>query len=71
VTLLNADGWPAIACGFFHAYPLHWEVGPLDSLDNKILAETLEFSYNYFERVNLGSGLSVATELAQMAERLA
>jgi phage tail-like protein len=71
VTLLNEDGWPSIAWGFFNAYPVRWEVGALDSLDNKILTETLELSYNYFERVTLGSGLSVATKMAQLAARLA
>lgn len=71
VLLLNADGLPSIAWGFFNAYPVRWEVGALDSLENRILTETLEFSYNYFERVVLGSGLSVATKLAQLTARLA
>ena len=70
VTLLNASGIPSIAWGFVNAYPLRWEVGPLDSMDNKILTESLEFSYNYFERVNL-NGLGAATKLAQFAARLA
>ena len=63
-------GIPSIAWGFVNAYPLRWEVGPLDSMDNKILTESLEFSYNYFERVNL-NGLGAATKLAQFAARLA
>lgn len=71
VTLLNADGWPSVAWGFFNAYPVRWEVGALDSLENRILTETLELSYNYFERVVLGSGLSVAAKLSQFAARLA
>jgi len=70
VTLLDASGMPSIAWGFVNAYPLRWEVGPLNSTDNKILTESLEFSYNYFERVNL-NGLGVATKLAQFAARLA
>lgn len=70
VTLLNPDGWPSIAWGFFNAYPLRWEVAAMSSQDNKILTETLELSYNYFERVSLGSGLSVATKMAQFAARL-
>jgi hypothetical protein len=40
-------------------------------MDNKILVETLEFSYNYFERVNLGSALGAAAKLAQLAARFA
>jgi hypothetical protein len=43
----------------------------MSSQDNKILTETLEITYNYFERVSLGSGLSVATKMAQFAAKLA
>jgi phage tail-like protein len=71
VTLLGDDGFPLVAWGFANAYPLRCEVASLDALDNKILTETLEFSYNYFERVTLGSGASVGTKLAQLAARLA
>jgi phage tail-like protein len=71
VTLLNEAGWPSIAWGFFNAYPVRWEVGALNSEQNQILTETLEFSYTYFERVTLGSGLSAAAKIAQLAARLA
>jgi phage tail-like protein len=70
VTLLNDDGFPLVAWGFANAYPVRCEVASLDALDNKILTETLELSYNYFERVTLGSGASVALKLAQLASRL-
>jgi len=70
VTLLNENGMPSIVWGFVNAFPLRWEVGSMSSTDNKILTETLEFSYNYFERLNLGSGLSAATKLAQFAASL-
>ena len=71
VSLLGSEGTPLIAWIFVNAWPVRWEVGPLDSMDNKFLVETLELSYNYFERFNLGSGLSAATKLAQEASRLA
>lgn len=70
VTLLNEEGMPSIVWGFVNAFPLRWEVASLDSMDNKVLTETLEFSYNYFERLNLGSGASAAVKLAQFAARL-
>ena len=70
VTLLNDDGFPLVAWGFANAYPVRCEVASLDALDNKILTETLELSYNYFERVTLGSAASVAVKLAQLAARL-
>jgi phage tail-like protein len=70
VTLLNQDGIPSIAWGFVNAYPLRWEVSPMNSMDNKVLTETMEFSYNYFERVNLGSPASAAAALSRFAMRL-
>lgn len=71
VNLLGPEGTPLIAWIFVNAWPVRWDVGPLDSMDNKVLIETLELSYNYFERFNLGSGLSAATKLAQVVSRLA
>jgi len=69
VTLLNGEGTPTIAWGFVNAYPLKWEVAPMKSMENQVLTETLVFSYNYFERVNLG-GLGVAVKLAQFTASL-
>jgi phage tail-like protein len=71
VTLLNPEGLPSIVWLFVNAWPIRWEVAALDSQRNEILTETLELAYNYFERFNLGSGLSVAVKLAQAAARLA
>ncbi|MGA9997452.1 MAG: phage tail protein [Pyrinomonadaceae bacterium] len=63
VMLLNEDGWPAVVWFFAHAYPVRWEIAPMDSMDNKILTERLEFSYNYFQRVNAGAMASAITGL--------
>lgn len=71
VTLLNDDGIPLIAWGFVNAYPLKWEFSAMNSQENKILTEKMEFTYNYFERVTLGSPASVAIKLAQLAARMA
>jgi len=54
VSLLGADGIPLIAWLFVNAWPVRWEMAPLDAQENKILVETLELSYNYFQRFNLG-----------------
>ncbi|NTX39330.1 phage tail protein [Myxococcus sp. CA033] len=70
VLLLNEDGLPLVAWGFINAWPLRWEVSPMSSQENRILTESLELSYNYFERVNLGSPASVAVKLAQLTSRL-
>ncbi|HEX7315685.1 MAG TPA: phage tail protein [Pyrinomonadaceae bacterium] len=71
VSLLNESGWPSIVWAFFNAYPVRWEVGAMNSEQNQILTETLEFSYTYFERVVLGSPLSAAAKLAALTARLA
>lgn len=71
VTLLNADGIPSIAWGFVNAWPVKWEMSAFDSQSNKVLTESLEFTYNYFERVNLGSPVGAAVKLAQFAARFA
>lgn len=71
VTLLDESGFPSIAWVFVNAYPVKCQAGPLSSMDNKILIETLELSYNYYERMNLGSAAAAAVKLAQLAARFA
>lgn len=70
VTLLNEEGNPLIAWGFANAWPVRSQVAPLSASDNKILIETMELSYNYFDRVNLGGAASAAVKLAQLAAKL-
>jgi len=70
VSLLNESGNPIIVWGFANAWPVKWQVSAMSSTENKILMETLELSYNYFERLNLGSGLSAAVKIAELAARL-
>jgi phage tail-like protein len=69
VTLLSSDGNPSIVWLFVNAYPLRWEVSTMDAMQSEILTETLTFSYNYFERINLGSGVSIAAKMSQLATR--
>ncbi|WP_444997448.1 phage tail protein [Aliikangiella sp. IMCC44359] len=69
VSLLSNDGYPSIAWLFVNAYPLRWEVSAMNAQQNQLLTENLEFSYNYFERFNLGSGLSAAVKLAKVAAK--
>jgi hypothetical protein len=40
-------------------------------MNNDILVETLELSYNYFERFNLGGPGAIAVKLAQFTAKLA
>jgi phage tail-like protein len=69
VTLQDGDGWPVVAWAFVNAYPLRWETAPMDSMANQVLTETMTFSYNYFERLTLGGGLSATMKLAKLAAR--
>lgn len=71
VTLLNEEGNPLIAWGFWNAWPVRSQVAPLNSSDNKVLIETMELAYNYFDRVNLGGAVSAAVKLAQLTAKLA
>lgn len=71
VMLLNEKGLPTVAWAFVNAYPVKWEVAALGSTRNEILTETLELSYNYFERMRLNAAQSTLAELEQQAARLA
>lgn len=67
VSLLNEKRFPLVVWGFINAYPVRSQVAPLNSMENNILVESLELAYNYFARVSLGSGVSVAAALASAA----
>jgi phage tail-like protein len=70
VTLLDANKLPLVAWGFVNAYPVRVQVAPLNSMDDKVLIESLELSYNYFDRINLGGAASIAVKLAQFVARM-
>lgn len=67
VTLLNDDAIPIVAWVFVNAWPLRWEVAGLDSMRNDVATESMEFSYNYFERLNLGGAASALMKLGSLA----
>lgn len=71
VMLLDQSSFPLIAWAFVNAYPVKCDVAPLEAMENKILIETLELSYNYFERITLGSAAAVAAQLAKLVATLA
>lgn len=45
VSLLNADGQTMATWTCQNAFPVKWELDPLDSEKNSVLIENLEFSY--------------------------
>lgn len=70
VSLLGEEGLPKIVWLFVNAYPLKWEVAALNSEDNKVLTESMEFAYNYFDRFNFGTGVTSAVAMAQVSAKL-
>jgi phage tail-like protein len=48
VSLLGPEGTPLMSWTFIGAWPVKWDVSGFDSMENKIVIENLEFSYNYF-----------------------
>lgn len=55
VTLLNSSGNPLVAWAFANAWPLRSQIAALNSAESRVLIETIELSYDYFERTNLGN----------------
>ncbi len=47
LSLLNENGLPIKNWSFINAWPVKWEFSPLNSMNNEILIETLELSYDY------------------------
>jgi len=70
VTLLDESAIPSIAWAFVNAYPVKTSVAALQLARQQVLIETLELSYNYFERVNLGGAASAAVKIAALTARL-
>ncbi len=47
ISLLNEKGNPTMTWSFVNAWPVKWEVGPLNSMENALSVETMEFAYSY------------------------
>jgi phage tail-like protein len=48
VTLLNEENKPLMTWNVVHAYPIRWEVEEFNSMESKLVAETIELTYHYF-----------------------
>ena len=59
VSLLDENGNPLKSWSFVNAWPVKWSAADLNSMNNEVLIETLEFSYSYFEVVTISSSGSV------------
>ncbi|MDH5382963.1 MAG: phage tail protein [Cyclobacteriaceae bacterium] len=52
VSLLDEEHNPLESWQFYQAYPVKWEIGSFDAKANEIAIETIELSYQYFNRLN-------------------
>jgi phage tail-like protein len=50
VTLMNASHHPLEQWRFYNAWPTKWNIDGFDAEKGAIVLETVEFSYQYFER---------------------
>ncbi len=48
ITLFNAKGNPTMGWVFHNAYPVKYSISSLESPENEVLIETIEFAYSYF-----------------------
>lgn len=54
VTLLNEEHQPlADTYSFINAWPVKWSVSDFKAMDNSLVIETLELSYQYFTKIKL------------------
>ena len=56
VELVNEKGSPSMSWHFVYAYPVKWAVSDLDSMNDEIVIESLEFTYTYFEYTHVSPG---------------
>jgi phage tail-like protein len=61
VTLKNEQHDPLITWTFANAYPVKWEVSPMNAMESAVLTETMELAYQYFERSVIDRRPSPAT----------
>ncbi len=52
ISLLDHQRWPLMTWTVYSAYPVKWEVSNLNSMQNEIAVETVEFAYRRFERTS-------------------
>lgn len=57
VTLLNEKHQPLETWSFENAYPVKWNIDAFNAQDSKIVAETIELSYQYFTRASASQEL--------------
>ena len=52
VKLLNEKHEPLLSWNVVHAYPVKWSISDFNAEENKLVIETLELNYNYFNVID-------------------
>lgn len=52
VILLNPDHEPLQAWSFVNAWPVKWSIDGMNAQENKVVIESIEFSYQYYRRID-------------------
>jgi phage tail-like protein len=50
IHLLNENHQPLTSWDFINAYPVKWTISDFKALENSLVVETIELSYQYFSR---------------------
>jgi phage tail-like protein len=53
ITLLSEQHLPLMTWNVVHAYPIRWEIEEFNSMESKLIAETIELSYHYFTTLSV------------------
>lgn len=51
VKLLNEKHEPLISWNIVHAYPIKWAIGDFNAEESKVVIETIELVYNYYNTI--------------------
>ena len=52
IKLLNEKHEPLLSWNVVHAYPVKWSISDFNAEENKLVIETLELNYNYFNVID-------------------
>jgi phage tail-like protein len=63
VILLNNEHQPLEAWSFANAFPVKWNIDPFNAQDAKVLAETIELSYQFFKREEIHKSVILQSPL--------
>lgn len=52
VKLLNEKHEPLLSWNIVHAYPIKWSIADFNAEESKVVIETIEIVYNYYNTIN-------------------